>query len=328
MKSTLEYLLQGNVLSEREAVAVLTDIVNQKYNAVQVAAFLTIYNTRLPSTVELKGFRKAIMNLSEKVNVFQHRTLDIVGTGGDGKNTFNISTLAAIVCAGAGVPVTKHGNYAYSSITGSSDVLEYLNFSMAENAKTVQEQLAVANFSFLHAPHFYPALKNVSEVRKSLQVKTIFNLLGPLVNPVRPHYNLIGVNSVGTGDLYKSVLENTDANYLIIHANDGYDELSLTSDAIGWNKKKARTVFNVKKMVGAYLSQESLKGGKSIAENARIFMNVLQLKATPEQQKVVLYNAALGIQLYEDNSLVAALQMAEDSLLSKKALKSFELLKK
>jgi len=328
MKSTLEYLFNGNELSEREAVAILTDIVNQKYNAVQVAAFLTIYNTRLPSTVELKGFRKAIMNLSEKVNVLQHRTLDIVGTGGDGKNTFNISTLAAIVCAGAGVPVTKHGNYAYSSITGSSDVLEYLNFNMAENAKTVQEQLAVANFSFLHAPHFHPTLKNVFEVRKSLQVKSIFNLLGPLINPVQPHYNIIGVNSEDTGDLYKSVLGNTDANYLIIHSNDGYDELSLTSNAIGWNKKKARTIFNVKKMVGAYLSQESLKGGKSIAENARIFMNVLQLKATPEQQKVVLYNAALGIQLYEDNSLVAALQMAEDSLLSKKALKSFELLKK
>jgi len=327
MKSTLEYLLQGNSLNENESSTILKDIIAQKYNAVQTAAFLTIYSMRQTTEAELLGFRKALVQLSGKIKV-QHPTLDIVGTGGDDKNTFNISTLAAFVCAGAGVYITKHGNFGYSSITGSSDVLQYLGFNMADTEKEVQQQLDLAKFSFLHAPTFHPALKNIAEVRASLNIKTIFNLLGPLINPVHPRYNLIGVNSRKNGTLIHSILKSMDTRFLIIYSLDGYDELSLTADAITWDKKSSINNLDIKKMAGSYLKPESLVGGKNTAENARIFMNVLQLKATPEQHKVVLYNAALGIQLYHGNSFNAALEMAEDSMLGKKALKCFELLKK
>ncbi len=327
MKTLLQYLFAGNTLSQDEAFVALKDIASGNQNDAQIASFLSVYNMRMPTTHELIGFRKAMLDLSMTVKFKQKNTLDIVGTGGDGKDTFNISTLACFVCAGAGVKVTKHGNYGISSVSGSSNLLEYIGVKFGDTQQKLNEQLEAANITFLHAPLFHPAMKNVAGVRKQMQVKTIFNLLGPLVNPSHPKTQIIGVHSEVVGKLYRDVLKSTAANFAIVHALDGYDEISLTSDTKVFTKKNIQ-IHGPKSFGFKQIKQEELYGGKTITSNAKVFMNVLKGKGTAAQSNVVIANAALAISLYESNSYHAAVRIAQQSLYSGKALECFNILKK
>lgn len=326
MKKLLQYLFTGNSLSQQEAYIALKDIASGNQNDAQVAAFFAVYNMRIPTTHELIGFRNAMLDLCVPIKFNKIKTLDIVGTGGDGKDTFNISTLASFVCAGAGVKVTKHGNYAVSSISGSSNVLEHLGVSFANKQEKLNEQLEAANITFLHAPLFHPAMKNVASVRQQLQLKTIFNLLGPIVNPCKPSSVIIGVHNEVVGKLYKEVLKDTDTNFEIVHALDGYDEISLTGDTKIFTKNAVR-IYQPKGLGFNAVKPETIHGGKTIASNAKIFLDILKGKGTEAQNNVVIANAALAISLHEENSFYAATQIAKQSLMSGKALKSFEALK-
>lgn len=326
MKKLLQYLFAGNMLSKSEAAIALKDIASGNQNDAQVAAFLAVYNMRMPCTEELIGFRQAMLELAAPLDFGKQKLLDIVGTGGDGKDTFNISTLACIVCAGAGVKVAKHGNYGVSSVSGSSNILEYLGIPFAGTQKELNEQLHHTNITFLHAPLFHPAMKNVAHIRKQLQVKTIFNLLGPLVNPANPSTQIIGVYNEAIGKLYKNVLSATKVNFAIIHSLDGYDEISLTDDTSVYTKSKHYLMtphaFGFPKINPLYIH-----GGDSIESNAAIFMNVLKGKATQEQTNVVVANAGLAISIFRKTDILHGVEEAKESLLSGIALEKFNLLK-
>ena len=326
MKTLLQYLFAGNSLSQDEAFVAMKDIASGHQNDAQVAAFLSVYNMRVPTVHEITGFRMALLDLAIPLQFKHKNILDIVGTGGDGKNTFNISTLACFVCAGAGVKVAKSGNYGFSSISGASNVLEQTGITFATTQHQLDEQLEVSDITFIHAPLFFPALKNVAAVRKQLQLKTIFNILGPLINPCNPKTKLIGVHSDFVGKLYRDVLKQTDINFAIVHALDGYDEISLTSDTKIFTKKKIQ-VHEPSSFGFKPVNPQDLFGGNTVEANARIFRNVLKGKGTTAQHNVVLANAALGISLYEECSYHAALEMAKDSLYGGKALQCFNKLK-
>jgi anthranilate phosphoribosyltransferase len=326
MKTLLHYLFTGKSLSEEQAYIALKDIASGNQNDAQIAAFLTVYNMRMVTVHELTGFRKAMLELAIPVKFKQKNTLDIVGTGGDGKDTFNISTLACFVCAGAGLKVTKHGNYSVSSVSGSSNVLEFLGIQFAAKQDKLNEQLDKANITFLHAPLFHPAMKNVANVRKQLQVKTIFNILGPIVNPCQPKSMIIGVHNEAIGKLYKDVLKHSDINFNIVHALDVYDEISLTGDTRIFTNNSAK-IHEPKSFGFNKIKPEELYGGKTIAANAKLFTDILKGKGTEAQNNVVLANAALAISLCMENSYHAALSLAKDSLSSGKAYECFTKLK-
>lgn len=326
MKKLLQYLYYGNTLTKSEAAIALKDIASGNQNDAQVASFLTVYNMRMPTAEELFGFREAMLELATPLELPVKHTLDIVGTGGDGKDTFNISTLACLVCAGAGIHVVKHGNYGVSSVSGSSNILEFLGISFATNQQTLEKQLKTAGITFLHAPLFHPAMKNVASVRKQLQLKTIFNLLGPLVNPAKPETLVVGVYSDAIGKLYKNVLADTKINFTILHSLDGYDEISLTDDTSVYTKNKHYLVtphaFGFDK-----IEQSAIHGGETIESNATIFMNVLNNTSTDEQKNVVLANAGMAIATHQKTNLLEGIESAKESLESGKALQCFEKLK-
>lgn len=324
MKAFLETLYQGKKLNAKDAEKLMFGIAKGQYEDAQIAALLSIYNMRTPSSQELIGFRKAMLSLANKVQFKETETLDIVGTGGDGKNTFNISTLACFVCAGAGIPVTKHGNYGVSAVSGSSNVLEQLGIRFTNDEKILQKQLTTANITFLHAPLFHPAMKTVAPIRKSLQVRTVFNLLGPLINPSQPKHQIIGVYHPTIGNLYQQVMATTTTNFSIVHAKDGYDEISLTGDAIIW-KKSSKTLFQkYNRAIFKKHTSKSIYGGTTLKSNATIFTNILNNKATDAQNEVVLANAALAIALVKDCKYPIAVEMAKDSLESGKAKASLD----
>jgi anthranilate phosphoribosyltransferase len=326
MKNLLTYLFAGNTLTPHEAKTALSDIASGNQNDIQVAAFLSIYNMRMPTADEMYGFRDAMLELAHPLEFPYKNILDIVGTGGDGKDTFNISTLAALVCAGAGVKVAKHGNYGVSAVSGSSNVLEYLGVNFTSDAEKLNGQLEKANITFLHAPLFHPAMKHVAAVRKQLQVKTIFNLLGPLVNPCRPHTQLIGVYNEAVGKLYKNVLLHSPVNFAIVHSVDGYDEISLTAEVKILMKKKDM-IYTPHAFGFDAVDPAALHGGNSIESNAAIFIKILEGNGTKEQNQVVVANAALAISLYKNIELEIALLEAMDSLKSGAGLECFSILR-
>ncbi len=326
MINLLKYLMTGDVLTAKQAETALKDIASGHQNEAQVAAFLMAYNMRMVTADELKGFRKAMLSLAAPLSFKGIRTLDIVGTGGDGKNTFNISTLACFVCAGAGAKVTKHGNYGVSSVSGASNVVEQIGITFATTQEQLNKQLEAANITFLHAPLFHPAMKNVAHVRKQLGLKTIFNLLGPICNPAKPDVMLLGVHSETTGKLYRDVMKEAEVDFAIVHALDGYDEISLTDDTRVM-MKKSNQLYTPRNFGFNRVTPQALEGGNTIASNARIFMDILRGKGTEAQNSVVLANAAMAISLYENNSYNAALEMAKKSLFDGKALACLNQLK-
>lgn len=326
MKKILNTLFEHQTLDSHLAREVLINISENKYNDAQIAAFISVYLMRSISLEELSGFRSALLDLCVTVDIDASDCIDLCGTGGDGKNTFNISTLSSFVVAGAGYRVTKHGNYGVSSICGSSNVLEYLGYTFSNDQDTLNRQLDKASICFLHAPLFHPALKGVGRIRKELGVKTFFNMLGPLVNPVQPKQQLVGVFNLQLARLYQYLMQGLDRNYSIVHAIDGYDEISLTAAARVITPKEELLVqpsyFGQRK-----LSPDEIFGGDTIKEAAALFTNILDGKGTEAQNAVIVANAGLAIQCFHpDRSIEQCMGQAKESLFSGKAKRALQLL--
>jgi len=320
MKKTLEYLFTGNTLSRVQAKENLLAVGQGLHSEVEFASFLTVFKMRPITSQELAGFRDAMAELCLATDLSEYNAIDIVGTGGDGKNTFNISTLACFVIAGAGVNVTKHGNYAVSSTSGSSNLLELLGYKFSNDIEKLKTDLEKGNFCFMHAPLFHPAMKHIAPVRRALKVQTFFNILGPMVNPSSPKYQVLGVNNLENFNHYKNVYETLDVNYAIVNSFDGYDEISLTAEArIATNHKEhvlSPSDFGMKN-----IQPEKLFGGDTVEEAAKIFVDILKGNGTSEQNNVVIANAALGLNVfYPEKELMNCVEMAKESLLSGKAL--------
>lgn len=320
MKEILQYLFNHNTLSKSEAKAILTEIAQNKFNENEVTAFVTVFLMRSITLEEMEGFREALLKLSVPADLGTHDLVDIVGTGGDGKNTFNISTLASFVVAGAGQKVAKHGNYGVSTISGSSNVLEELGYQFKTNSEDLRQDLEKSNICFLHAPVFHPALRSVGPLRKGLGLRTFFNILGPLVNPAKPKFSMIGVYSLEIARIYQYLLQKNQENFLLVHALDGYDEISLTSDTKIFDKT-GEYIFSAEELGFKNIDQESIFGGNTKQDAARIFRNILEGNGTYEQNSVVIANATMALKNTEKfGSYEDCLALAKESLESGKAL--------
>lgn len=319
MREILNNLYEHKTLSKENAKEVLVNIACAKCNPSQVASFMSVYLMRPITVEELSGFREAMLELCLKTEFDTNETIDIVGTGGDGKETFNISTLACFIVAGAGVKVTKHGNYGVSSVSGSSNVLEAVGYKFTNDKSVLQKQLDEAGLCFLHAPLFHPAMKNVAPVRKELGVRTFFNMLGPIVNPAFPKFQLIGVYNLEIARLYNYLLQNTDSEYTIVHSLDGYDEISLTDSYKMIMRDKEQIIEPERKV-----QQKDLFGGRSVEESAKMFLSVLEGKGTREQNEVVVANAAAAIHCMTKKAITDSSAEARESLESKKAFNVYK----
>ena len=320
MKEILQYLFNHNTLSKSEAKAILTEIAQNKFNENEVTAFVTVFLMRSITLEEMEGFQEALLRLSVPADLETHDLVDIVGTGGDGKNTFNISTLASFVVAGAGQKVAKHGNYGVSTISGSSNVLEELGYQFKTNSEDLCQDLKKSNICFLHAPVFHPALRSVAPLRKGLGLRTFFNILGPLVNPAKPKFSMIGVYSLEIARIYQYLLQKNEENFLLVHALDGYDEISLTSDTKIFDKT-GEYIFSAEELGFKNIDQESIFGGNTKQDAARIFRNILEGNGTYEQNSVVIANAAMALKNTEKFvGYSDCLATAKESLESGKAL--------
>jgi len=320
MKKILEKLFDHNYLEYEESKKVLKEISSKKYNYSQVASFLTVFKMRNPSVQEIEGFRDALLDLCVKIDLSSDfETIDLCGTGGDGKNTFNISTISSFVVAGAGYKVTKHGNYGVSSSCGSSDVLQQLGIKLSNDDDYLKKCLDKGNFCYLHAPLFHPAMKNVAGVRKELEFKTFFNILGPLVNPLQPKNQLCGVYNLEISRLYGYVFENSKKNYSILYSLDGYDEISLTSDFMKISRNDS-TINSPDYFGFNKINPDEIKGGESIKDSASIFTKILENKATKSQTDVVLANSAIAIQTITNKTIDECLSIARQSIDSGSAL--------
>ena len=327
MKQVLNKLINHEHLDYVQARQVLIDISNGAYNQSQIAAFLTVYMMRNIALDELLGFRDALMELCVRVDLDEFDTIDLCGTGGDGKNTFNISTLAAFVTAGASIKVTKHGNYGVSSVSGSSNVLEHLGIRFSNKQDYLRKCLDKAGICILHAPLFHPAMKSVAPIRRELGVKTFFNMLGPMVNPASPKNQLVGVFNLELARMYHYLYQNNSTTYSIVHALDGYDEISLTGPARILSRSSEQ-LLQPSDLVTNPLLQRDLYGGRTVEEAAKLFGDILKGKGTRAQQDVVCANAGLAIATFEQCDIKEGFEKAKESLRSGKALKSFESLQK
>lgn len=321
MKDLLKQLFQHRTLSAQEAETILKTIAEGQQDPIQISAFLSVFNMRGITLPELEGFKKALLDLCVTVDLGTDPIIDMCGTGGDGKDTFNISTLASFVVAGAGAKVAKHGNYGVSSICGSSNVLNELGLIFTTDEKELQNQLNVANICFLHAPLFHPAMKKIAPIRRGLGLPTFFNILGPMINPAQPSHQLVGVYNLELARKYKYSYQKTNKNYVIIHGMDGYDEVSLT-DRVKVIRNNTEMVMNPSDFGFDAIDPKALSGGKSVREAADIFTTILKGKGTDAQNNVVIANAAIAIQCVKNISYEESVAQAKDSLLSGKALKT------
>ncbi|HWS59674.1 MAG TPA: anthranilate phosphoribosyltransferase [Flavobacterium sp.] len=321
MKTILNRLINHEILSKEEAKNVLVNISNGSYNPSQIASFLTVYMMRSISIEELSGFREALLDLCVRINLSAYNTIDLCGTGGDGKDTFNISTLASFVAAGAGIKVAKHGNYGVSSISGSSNVMEKLGVKFSNENDFLEKCIDQAGICILHAPLFHPAMKNVGPIRKELGVRTFFNMLGPMINPSFPKNQSVGVFNLELARMYGYLYQNTDVNFTILHSLDGYDEVSLTCPTKYISKTK-EGVLNPTDFGVRQLLQSEIEGGKTIEESAEMFMNIISGKGTEAQNNVVCANAAMAISTVNGSSPLESFQLAKESLVSGKGLAS------
>lgn len=324
MKSILSRLFEHERLGREEAKEVLIRIARAEYNHIQVASFLTVYQMRAIALQELQGFREALLELCIPFDVEGLETVDIVGTGGDGKQTFNISTLAAVVIAGAGHKVTKHGSYSASSAVGSSNVLEALGYTFTNDTDLLKRQLDKANLCFLHAPLFHPALKEVVPVRKQLGIKTFFNMLGPLVNPIQPRYQVLGTYSLELSRLYQYVMQEAGRRFAVVHTLDGNDEISLTDEARIY-ANEGQLLITPESMGFRRLKQEELAGGRDHEEAAQIFHQVLNGEGPEARRDVVIANAGMAIHCIKpEQSLADSIAEARESLVSGRAKAIFQ----
>jgi anthranilate phosphoribosyltransferase len=319
MKNILNRLINHEILSKEEAKNILVNISNGNYNPSQIASFLTVYMMRSISIEELAGFREALLELCIRVDLSAYNTIDLCGTGGDGKDTFNISTLASFVAAGAGIKVAKHGNYGVSSISGSSNVMENLGIKFSNDNDFLEKCIDQAGICILHAPLFHPAMKNVGPIRKELGARTFFNMLGPMINPSFPKNQLVGVYNLEIARIYAYLYQSTDINFTILHSLDGYDEVSLTCPTKTITAKMEGILkpedFGVRTLL-----QSEIEGGKTIEESAQMFMNIISGKGNEAQNNVVCANAAMAISTVNGISPLEGFQLAKESLFSGKGL--------
>lgn len=327
MKNILNQLINHKTLTKEEAKNVLINLSSGHYNASQMAAFMTVFMMRSITIEELTGFREALLELCIPIDFSNYETIDLCGTGGDGKDTFNISTLASFVVAGAGIKVAKHGNYGVSSISGSSNVMENLGIKFSNQQDYLEKCLEEANIAILHAPLFHPAMKNVGPIRKELGVKTFFNMLGPMVNPSFPKHQLVGVFSLELARMYAYLYQNTTTNFSILYDLEGFDEISLTGNVKIISNASEKILkpedFNTKSV-----TMHQIKGGETVEEAAKIFITILSGKGTQMQNEVVFANAALAISMMKKTSIDESLEIAKESLQSGKALEKLKALQK
>jgi len=319
MKDILNKLINHDILPKEDAKQVLVNIAKGNYNPSQIAAFLTVYMMRSITIEELEGFRDALLELCLAVDLSAYNPIDLCGTGGDGKDTFNISTLASFVTAGAGVKVTKHGNYGVSSSCGSSNVMEFLGIKFSNDAGFLEKSIEEAGICVLHAPLFHPAMKNVAPIRRELAVKTFFNMLGPMVNPAFPKNQIVGVFNLELARMYGYLYQQTDKNFTVLHALDGYDEISLTGSTKTISNHTESMLKPVDFGVDTIL-QSDIYGGNSVESSAQIFLNILQGKGTTPQNNVVCANAGVAIATVEGISIKDGFKKAQESLVSGKGL--------
>lgn len=324
MKKILKVLFEHKVLTREEAKEIMLNIAKGTYNDVELTAFITVYLMRSITIDELQGFRDGLLELAVPVDLAHYEAIDIVGTGGDGKNTFNISTLACFIVAGTGKKVAKHGNYGATSVSGASNVMEALGYRFKNSNDALQKELDEANFTFLHAPLFHPALKAVANIRKNIGFRTFFNMLGPMVNPAKPSYQLVGVYNLEMARIYNYLLQQTGKPFTIIHSLDGYDEISLTSDTKVITAKGEK-VLSAEQIGKRVVSPVDINGGATVDEAAKIFLKILKGEGSWAQNAVVIANAAMalncmsGYQSYEE-----AYNAAVESLESGAAYRSFQ----
>lgn len=319
MKETLEKLVNGENLDKNDAKEALKTLASGEIPEAVIASFLTVYLMREITPAELSGFREALLELSLPVSISSDLILDVCGTGGDARDTFNISTAAAFVLAGAGITVIKHGNYGVSSACGSSNVLEYLGYRFSNQPDKLRKEAETTGITYLHAPLFHPAMKSVGPVRKALQMKTFFNILGPMVNPARPTHQLIGVYDPKVQDLYYSVYKNSEVRFRIIWSTDGFDEISLTSD-VRVLSDGGEKILSPQSLGFEKLKPEQLYGGKTVKESAEIFLSVLKGEASSARQDVVLANAAMAMELcFPEKSFDECRTLATETIASGKA---------
>jgi len=327
MKDIINKLILHKTLSKDEAKSILINISSGKFNNSLISSFLTVFMMRNITLEELQGFKEALLELCISIDLSDYNTIDLCGTGGDNKDTFNISTLSAFITAGAGVKVTKHGNYGVSSTCGSSNVLENLGIKFSNDNEFLKTCIEKSGICILHAPLFHPAMKHVAPIRRELGLKTFFNILGPLVNPSFPKNQIVGVFNLELARLYSYLFQKTKKNYSIIFSLDGYDEISLTGSTKIISRKQ-ENIYSPKKLGFKTLTQKSICGGKTIGESAKIFMNVLSDNGTISQKNVVIANSGLAISTALEIPISEGIERAKESLISGKALESFNNLKK
>ncbi len=324
MKQILNSLFEYNTLSRDEAQELFRNIVLGKYNEVQIASLMTVYKMREITIEELDGFKDALLEFSTPLEFNDNNYIDIVGTGGDGKDTFNISTCAAVVVAAAGYKVVKHGNYGATSVSGASNVMEHHGVRFTNDKAVLQRSLDECNLAYLHAPVFNKAMKEVASVRKDLGIRSFFNMLGPLINPSRPKYQMLGTYNLAMQRLYNYILQRNNVESVVVHSLDGYDEISLTSDfKLVANDKTY--IYNPEELGYYKIAQKELFGGETVEDAAQIFDNVLNGTATRAQEDCVVVNAAFAINLMDSSKDIAqAIQYARETIKSGAAKETFE----
>lgn len=328
MKEILSSILSGQTLDESEASFALAKILSGAVPLAQAAAFLTTIQMRGMTLSELRGFHGFLRQEGQRLDFSNFVTIDVCGTGGDGKNTFNISTLAAFVMAGAGFKVAKHGNASATSGCGSSDVLQALEIEFTNDENVLRQQLETANICYLHAPLFQPILKAVAPLRREIGFRTFFNLLGPLLNPAEPQCQLIGVFEPAVLRLYRYFLEDSGVQFALVYARDGYDEISLTGAFDVISDSGAETFYPEDLGFNTF-TQNDLRGGKTAEECAEQFLLILNGAGSEAQMEVVTANAAFAMRMVKPEfSLTEGREQAAESLLSGKALNAFNILKK
>jgi anthranilate phosphoribosyltransferase len=324
MRKILNHLFEHKTLDRQEAESVLTNIAKGSYSESEIAAFLTVYLMRSITVEELTGFRDALLNHCIRIDLGDFDTIDVCGTGGDGKETFNISTTTTFVLAGAGAKVSKHGNYGVTSACGSSNILEHLGYRFSTEQDKLRKEIAEAGVCFLHAPMFNPAMKNVVPVRRALKIKTFFNMLGPMVNPSFPTRQFIGVYSLELARLYNYIYQLSDHPYTIIHSLDGYDEISLTSD-FKYIHNGIEEIISPESLGYTRKQRDELAGGTGVQEAVDIFTGILQGNGTPARNEIVVANSQIALKCYfPDLSLDECRGKAEDSLYGGKAYTSLK----
>lgn len=295
MKKILQHLFEHKTLSQQQAKEVMLNIAKGVYNDTEITAFITVFLMRSITIDELQGFRDGLLELAVPVDLNGYDVIDIVGTGGDGKNTFNISTLACFIVAGAGKKVAKHGNYGATSVSGASNVMEFLGYKFKNHSDQLKKEIEETNFCFLHAPLFHPALKAVGQIRKNIGFRTFFNMLGPMVNPANPQYQLVGVYNLEMARIYNYLLQQKGKPFTIIHSLDGYDEISLTNDTKVITQKGER-VLSAEELGKRTVFATDIEGGSTAEDAAHTFLKILKGEGTWAQNAVVLANASMALQ--------------------------------